>query len=334
MNQAVNDIAAILLQKELKDADETQLRRLAEEHPYFAAAQLLLAAKLQQNDDAQFGAQLQKTFLYVQPPLRLQHLVYNTGDADVDTSSSATTEEKAVDAGSKTILPEELPEQAVAPSLEETELVIDQQPAVDTLAVEEPVIESGSKTILPEELPEQPVAPSLEETELVIDQTPPAMETENEEEPLPEGAEDDMPLKPIPGLKIEPIDPAKAELNFTPYHTVDYFASLGIRMREEEKPSDSFGRQLKSFTEWIKVMRKLPTSELNARTDAVAEKKVEILANDSVTGEQAETEAMAEVWGKQGNITRAVALYQKLSLQDPAKSAYFASKIEELKKKN
>jgi len=60
MNQAVNDIAAILLQKELKDADETQLRRLAEEHPYFAAAQLLLAAKLQQNDDAQFWCPITK----------------------------------------------------------------------------------------------------------------------------------------------------------------------------------------------------------------------------------------------------------------------------------
>lgn len=321
MNQAVNDIAAILLQKELKDADETQLRRLAEAHPYFAAAQLLLAAKLQQNDDAQFSAQLQKTFLYVQPPLRLQHLLYNTGDADV--------EEKA---GTEIIAPviekQEPAADIPAPLVETT------GPAVSETIDEVPVADAGSKTILPEELPEQPAAPSLEETELVIDQTPPAMETEDEEEPLPEGAEDDMPARPIPGLKIEPIDPAKAELNFTPYHTVDYFASLGIRMREEEKPSDSFGRQLKSFTEWIKVMRKLPTSELNARTDAVAEKKVEILANDSVTGEQAETEAMAEVWEKQGNITRAVALYQKLSLQDPAKSAYFASKIEELKKKN
>ncbi|WP_028787719.1 hypothetical protein [Terrimonas ferruginea] len=321
MNQAVNDIAAILLQKELKDADETQLRRLAEAHPYFAAAQLLLAAKLQQNDDAQFSAQLQKTFLYVQPPLRLQHLLYSTGDADV--------EEKA---GTEIIAPvieKEEPAADIPVPLVETT-----SPAVSETIDQVPVADAGSKTILPEELPEQPVAPSLEETELVIDQTPPAMETAYEEEPLPEGAEDDMPARPIPGLKIEPIDPAKAELNFTPYHTVDYFASLGIRMREEEKPSDSFGRQLKSFTEWIKVMRKLPTSELNARTDAVAEKKVEILANDSVTGEQAETEAMAEVWEKQGNITRAVALYQKLSLQDPAKSAYFASKIEELKKKN
>lgn len=205
--------------------------------------------------------------------------------------------------------------------------------ASSSVAIEETAADTGSKTILPEQLPEQPVAPSLEETELVIDQAP-ANEPADDEEPLPEGAEDDMPARPIPGLKIEPIDPAKAELNFTPYHTVDYFASLGIRMREEDKPADSFGRQLKSFTEWIKVMRKLPASELNARTDAVAEKKVEILANDSVTGEQAETEAMAEVWEKQGNIPRALALYHKLSLQDPAKSAYFASKIEELKKKN
>ncbi len=312
MNQAVNDIAALLLQKELKDADEAQLRRLAEEHPYFAAAQLLLAARLQQNDDAQFAAQLQKTFLYIQPPLRLQHLLYDTGDA--------VMEEKAAT---------------------ENAIVEIKEPVAPVTVAKEPVTDAGSKTILPEELPAQPVASSLEETELVIDQTTSATTTEDEinmedaaEEASYEADKDDTPPRPIPGLKIEPIDPAKAELNFTPYHTVDYFASLGIRMREEEKPSDNFGRQLKSFTEWIKVMRKLPVSELNARTDAAAEKKVESLAINSVSGEEAETEAMAEVWEKQGNTNKAIALYRKLSLQDPAKSAYFASKIEELKKKN
>jgi hypothetical protein len=46
------------------------------------------------------------------------------------------------------------------------------------------------------------------------------------------------------------------------------------------------------------------------------------------------TEAMAEVWEKQGNKEKAVAIYTKLSLLDPSKSVYFAAKIEELKKLN
>jgi hypothetical protein len=43
------------------------------------------------------------------------------------------------------------------------------------------------------------------------------------------------------------------------------------------------------------------------------------------------TEAMAEVWEKQGNTIKALELYEKLSLLDPSKSSYFAAKIEHLK---
>jgi hypothetical protein len=45
---------------------------------------------------------------------------------------------------------------------------------------------------------------------------------------------------------------------FTPYHMVDYFASQGIKLILEDNPPDQFGKQLKSFTDWLKVMRKLP----------------------------------------------------------------------------
>jgi len=43
-------------------------------------------------------------------------------------------------------------------------------------------------------------------------------------------------------------------------------------------------------------------------------------------------EAMAEVWIKQGNTAKAEEIYRKLSLLDPLKTAYFAAKIEDLKK--
>ncbi|MCR6718777.1 MAG: hypothetical protein NVV59_00485 [Chitinophagaceae bacterium] len=55
------------------------------------------------------------------------------------------------------------------------------------------------------------------------------------------------------------------------------------------------------------------------------------MAAVSISPREVVTEAMAEVWEKQGNRDKAIHIYKKLSLLDPAKSAYFAAKIEQLK---
>ena len=55
------------------------------------------------------------------------------------------------------------------------------------------------------------------------------------------------------------------------------------------------------------------------------------MAESSINDREVVTEAMAEVWEKQGNHAKAVEIYQKLSLLNPAKSSYFAAKIEQLK---
>jgi len=136
----------------------------------------------------------------------------------------------------------------------------------------------------------------------------------------------------IPTL-TESADPPKAELVFEPYHTVDYFASQGIKFKEEEKPKDKFGQQLKSFTDWLKTMKRLPVSEITVAAEPKAEQKVEQMAEHSLQDREVVTEAMAEVWEKQGNIAKAIEIYSKLSLLDPPKSVYFAAKIEDLKKR-
>jgi hypothetical protein len=41
---------------------------------------------------------------------------------------------------------------------------------------------------------------------------------------------------------------------------------------------------------------------------------------------------MAEVWVKQGKLEKAIEVYHKLSLINPSKRAYFAAKLEILKK--
>lgn len=120
-------------------------------------------------------------------------------------------------------------------------------------------------------------------------------------------------------------------LAFEPYHTVDYFASQGIRFRDEPQQKDKFSVQLRSFTDWLKTMKRLPATEAVAVSNAFEEKKVVQMAEVSIAPREVVTEAMAEVWEKQGDKQKAVRIYEKLSLLEPGKSAYFASKIEQLK---
>jgi hypothetical protein len=121
-------------------------------------------------------------------------------------------------------------------------------------------------------------------------------------------------------------------VTFEPYHTVDYFASQGIRLSPHEATNDTLGKQLKSFTEWLKTMKRLPEVPAPQQTDAASERNVEHLAAHSLNTPEVVTESMAEVWLKQGNRDKAIETYNKLSLRNPAKSAYFAAKIESLKK--
>ncbi|HLA52801.1 MAG TPA: hypothetical protein VK618_05840 [Flavitalea sp.] len=124
-------------------------------------------------------------------------------------------------------------------------------------------------------------------------------------------------------------------ITFQSYHTIDYFASQGIRLRQEDLSKDKFGQQLKSFTDWLRSMKKLPPNDegrglVNGLDDS-GQKHVIQHAAHSVEGKEIVTEAMADVWAKQGNHEKARVLYEKLSLQNPSKSAYFAAKIEQLK---
>jgi hypothetical protein len=126
-------------------------------------------------------------------------------------------------------------------------------------------------------------------------------------------------------------EPTASTPIFEPYHTVDYFASQGIRLVLEENPSDKLGKQLKSFTDWLKVMRKLPQKNREIVPDIAAERQVQAIAAHSIERKEVITEAMAEVLAKQGMREKATEMYRKLSLLEPEKSAYFAEKIEKLK---
>ncbi|MBI2731133.1 MAG: hypothetical protein HYX40_10340 [Sphingobacteriales bacterium] len=122
----------------------------------------------------------------------------------------------------------------------------------------------------------------------------------------------------------------ETELKFEPLHTVDYFASQGIKQVSETLPSDKLGKQLRSFTEWLKIMKRLPAEEA-VEINETDEKKIRTEAEDSNTAKEVITEAMADVLLKQGKTQKAIEIYHKLSLQHPEKSPYFAALIDQLK---
>jgi hypothetical protein len=64
--------------------------------------------------------------------------------------------------------------------------------------------------------------------------------------------------------------------------------------------------------------------------DRVAEEAVQNIAAHSIEGKEVMTETMADVLAMQGMRERARAVYEKLSLLNPEKRAYFAAKIEQL----
>ena len=116
---------------------------------------------------------------------------------------------------------------------------------------------------------------------------------------------------------------------FEPLHTTDYFASQGIKITEDTAGSDKLGKQLKSFTEWLKIMKK--QSHYKVSPDAPVDHAVENLAEKSNEEQEIITETMAEAYKTQGKSEKAREIYQKLSLLNPSKSAYFAAQIEYLK---
>jgi len=117
---------------------------------------------------------------------------------------------------------------------------------------------------------------------------------------------------------------------FEPMHMVDYFASQGIKLSDDVQTADKLGKQLKSFTEWLKTMKKVHT-ETEAGNPVKTDASVQILAENSNAEAEVLTEAMAEVFARQGKMAKAKEVYQKLSLLNPAKSTYFAAKLENLK---
>jgi hypothetical protein len=152
------------------------------------------------------------------------------------------------------------------------------------------------------------------------------------EESQQDQTDSDTPLK-LPGLANlkEKVVSDVTELPLEPYHSVDYFASQGIKIenRIPGKEETALDKQVKSFTDWLKTMKRLKYQPATEYIDPL----VETQAKKSLDQKEIVTEAMAEVWVKQGKFTEAAQVYARLMLLYPEKTPYFAARLQELNSK-
>lgn len=152
----------------------------------------------------------------------------------------------------------------------------------------------------------------------------------------PEKMEAKLPAGNLSGKFIKPgYSPSSDSGNLPlipiePLYAIDYFASQGIKLRDEDG-KDKLSQKLRSFTEWLKTMKRIHPEKLEQEMDPQTSTVIQHIAEHSNELDDVVTEAMAEVYARQGLRSKAAEVYQKLSLLNPNKRAYFAARISKLK---
>lgn len=334
MNNELKYITEHLLNNSsLENIAVADLQNIVDEHPYFVAGQLLLAWKLSHSDTNDSNEKVNKAALYFNNPLWLHLLLYGnsattrnihienvSSDTEIIDSTEIQTD-NPIGEMNDSDFKEEFSSLSSIPATEElvdniaeakqanANHSVDETTFVDhtfseTNHLTEPALQADQ---------DESLNPAFTNSESSDDQSSASESTDL----LPDSQDQESSVK-------------DSSPSFEPFHTVDYFASQGIKLQQAELGKDKLGQQLRSFTEWLRSMKRLPQSEMEAPIDDITQRSISRIAEHSIEEKEVLTEAMAEVWTKQGNREKAITIYHKLSLQNPSKSAYFAAKIEQL----
>jgi len=327
-------LAKILLNKSLDECSVQEVQAITQRYPYFNAGHLLAVQKLHNEHPDQLLQSLQKANLHFRS-VYINKILLEKGNAEIIPAEGFIKTETEISEPPQIepVQTEELLQEVT----EQVSEINQEQRGLTILEEEKTQVDisddksSGSSAQKEEQITH--LIPEKQDNE--FDNVQSSHNDEliipNEQVINPQHQEIGI-REPATGNPVRPGHPGRQQLSFEPYHTVDYFASQGIKVKLDEIPTDKFSKQLKSFTEWLKTLKKLPDAENLPSPPAPTEQKVEQLAQTSLTETSVETEAMAEVWAKQGNHEKAIEIYHKLSLLEPTKSIYFASLIEDLKK--
>jgi hypothetical protein len=328
-----------------------EIDKVIDRYPYFAVLHFIKAGKLMAEEHAEAGSSAAKAALYFSNPHWLQYQLHRqvkNEDLDETMAEIMTThadpefyeELEEGDAvpeagGGQDKLEEAFDDkriyiEAAREILVETDEIV---PAIEQTESEETIIDE--------------IVPAVENTwedETMPDEIVPAVEINWEETlktKIPEEEDIDqqdeaIPADELPALEMKSVEFSTDDVNdflvpIEPLYTIDYFASVGIKLPVDEMPNDQLARKLKSFTEWLKSMKKLQPDKFDRQMDKDMENHIRTAAEHSNDSQEIFTEVLAEVYLKQGLEDKAVEVFKKLSLLEPTKSAYFAARIREIK---
>lgn len=298
-----------------------ELRRKEEEFPFCSVIQFHLLQALKETDPEQYVLQAQKASVYFPDVYKLNwHLFLASGKPTVSEKSSP-----------ESFAPLELVEDE---HVEKESLLF-----MPPVANEEEII--NDHTDLNIEPEDEVIESELPANEMQLENVEAARENDglkNEGKPGDEAiALSDaemahtLALEMIANASKQQDVPPEEAIVYEPLYTKDYFASQGIKLSEETLTKDKLGKQMKSFTEWLKTMKKI-NPDKQPEPDDVVDKQIQFIAEKSNKTDDVVTEAMADVLLLQGKHQKAIEMYEKLSLINPAKSAYFAAIIQVIKK--
>jgi len=258
--------------------------------------------------------------------------------AEVEAPAMVATTEETITEEEETIAEVEAPAKVATEETitEEEEIIAEVEAPAMVATTEETATEE-------EEITEQAVA--TEQPEQVATDTNTVPAAAHDHETLKAAYPEDTPDQDEP-IKIFPLDiPAEeTTLTFQPLYTDDYFAYK--RLKEPARADDLNEKgmaEMKSFTDWLRQMKdsfagKAQKDWYHQHLHHIYEDEepevseaVEQMAMKSITlNDDIVSETLAEIWARQHQYQSAIHIYQKLSLLNPDKSAYFAQKIQEL----
>jgi len=293
----------ILDNPELSDASQIDhLRKITDEYPYFQTAHLLLAKKLYQEGRAsEFSNYLKKAAIYATDRKKLYYLIHNSEkiipakDNKAETVLDYKEDIKQEPQPNKTLSAQEILNQR----LEEISVRKEAEKEVDKGRA----IASDSEDIQ-EKKKLKPFYFSIEEL----------LDLPEEPKGIDESAMDEEDSK-----KEIPVSSKLSFKDWIHYYTGN--SSNPITKVAEEKPKTE-----DLIEKFIKEDPRISPAKNNFYSPVNMARKSVIEPDDLIS------ETLANIYYAQGNLQRALQMYEKLSLKYPEKSAFFASQIEKIQK--
>lgn len=302
----------------IKTLELQELQEVMNTFPYFAVGQLLLTKKMQQLEHLQLKQNIKKAAVLIHDRKKVYEFLYQEAIQESILESQEDVEKAPIKEELPTVA-EVNPEEAKA------------APLVEEIEEELPVEISDFET--PVEIPSQTEQKSTFAKPINLREFG---NTKNEELDFLE--------KQIIGQTIEHVLTQEIATQFDATHPPTNIP--------EEKP---FPKTSQKFSDWLEILdhnrlsanrkkedHKLSESDiidtfLNSGNKVISTPSSDVeftpsnLARLSVVDdEEFVTETLANIYAKQGNITKAIKTYQKLMLKFPEKKTYFAGRIKKL----